>query len=86
MVSVIIPVYNAEKYIKECLDSLLGQTYPDFEILCVDDGSKDRSLEILRKYEGQDDTGKPVCGRGKECGHGTGEGKIPVVFGCRRLF
>lgn len=53
-VSVIIPVYNAEKYIKECIDSLLKQTYPDFEIICVDDGSQDRSLEILREYEKQD--------------------------------
>lgn len=54
MVSVIIPVYNAENYIEECLDSLLGQTYPDFEVICVDDGSKDRSLEILRGYETRD--------------------------------
>lgn len=54
MVSVIIPVYNAGKYIEECLDSLLHQTYPDFEIICVDDGSTDRSLEILRGYEKQD--------------------------------
>lgn len=53
-VTVIIPVYNAEKYIEECLDSLLRQTYLDFEIVCVDDGSTDRSLEILRRYEAQD--------------------------------
>lgn len=54
MVSVIIPVYNAEKYINECLDSLLRQTYFDFEIICVDDGSSDRSLEILHRYKQQD--------------------------------
>lgn len=54
MVSVIIPVYNAEKYINECLDSLLRQTYSDFEIICVDDGSSDRSLEILHRYKQQD--------------------------------
>lgn len=53
-VSVIIPVYNAENYIKECMDSLLGQSCGDFEAICVDDGSKDRSLEILRAYEKQD--------------------------------
>lgn len=53
-VSVIIPVYNAEKYIEKCLDSLLRQTYSEFEIICVDDGSNDSSLEILRKYERQD--------------------------------
>lgn len=55
IVSVIIPVYNAERYIEECLDSLLGQTYRDFEIICVDDGSQDHSLEILRRYEKQDE-------------------------------
>ncbi len=54
MVSIIIPVYNAERYIKECLDSLLRQTYPDFEIICVDDGSQDDSLKILREYEKRD--------------------------------
>lgn len=55
VVSIVIPVYNAEKYIEECLDSLLRQTYSDFEIICVDDGSQDRSLEILREYEARDE-------------------------------
>ncbi len=55
MVSIIIPVYNAEEYIEECLDSLLGQTYRDFELICVDDGSTDHSLKILRRYEAQDE-------------------------------
>lgn len=54
LVSIVIPVYNAEKYIEECLDSLLRQTYSDFEIICVDDGSTDCSLEILREYEKRD--------------------------------
>lgn len=54
MVSVVIPVYNAERYIEECLDSLLRQTCSDFEVICVDDGSGDRSLEILRSYEKRD--------------------------------
>ena len=54
MVSIVIPVYNAEKYIEECLDSLLRQTYSDFEIICVEDGSQDHSLEILREYEERD--------------------------------
>lgn len=53
-VSIIIPVYNAEKFIKECIDSLLRQTCSDFEIICVDDGSQDHSLEILRRCENQD--------------------------------
>lgn len=49
-ISVIIPVYNEEKYIHECMDSLLNQTYSDFEIICVDDGSTDESLQILQEY------------------------------------
>lgn len=51
MISVIIPVYNDEKNIRECLDSVLHQSYADFEVICVDDGSTDHSLNILREYE-----------------------------------
>ena len=54
LISVIIPVYNAEKYICQCLNSLINQTFKDFEIICVDDGSTDRSLLILESYEKQD--------------------------------
>lgn len=50
-ISVIIPAYNEEKYISRCLDSLLEQTYEDFEIIAIDDGSKDKTLEILKSYE-----------------------------------
>ena len=53
-ISVIVPVYNAEKYLKTCLDSLISQTYTNFEVLCVDDGSTDHSLNILRFYEKKD--------------------------------
>lgn len=53
-VSVIIPVYNVEQYLRECLDSVLGQTLKEIEVICVDDGSTDRSLDILREYEKQD--------------------------------
>lgn len=49
-ISVIIPVYNAEQYLRQCLDSLLEQTYKNFEVICVDDGSTDDSLDILQKY------------------------------------
>lgn len=54
-VSVIIPVYNVEKYLKECLDSVVNQTLKDIEILCINDGSTDNSLAILKEYEKQDD-------------------------------
>ena len=53
MISVIIPVYNAEQYIKRCLNSVLNQTFNDYEIIMVNDGSTDGSLEILKKYESQ---------------------------------
>ena len=53
-VSIIIPVYNAEKYISKCLDSILNQTEKDFEIIIIDDGSQDRSLERC-KYYGKND-------------------------------
>ena len=50
-VSVIIPVYNSEKFLKFCIESVLNQSYSDIEIITVDDGSTDESLKILRKYE-----------------------------------
>lgn len=53
-ISVVIPVYNVEKYLKECLDSIINQTLSDVEIICVDDGSTDSSLEILREYAEKD--------------------------------
>ena len=49
-ISVIVPVYNGEAYLKECLDSILAQTLKDIEVICVDDGSTDSSLEILKDY------------------------------------
>lgn len=53
-ISVIIPVYNSEKYLAECLDSVLDQTFRNMEILLVDDGSTDSSPEICREYAGKD--------------------------------
>jgi Glycosyltransferases involved in cell wall biogenesis len=54
-ISVVIPVYNVEKYLEECLDSVISQTLRDIEIICVNDGSTDNSLEILKGYQKQDD-------------------------------
>lgn len=53
-VSVIIPVYNAEEFLEECLNSVINQTLKEIEIICVDDGSKDQSLNILEKYAQKD--------------------------------
>lgn len=54
-ISIIVPVYNAEKYLGQCLESLLNQTYRDIEIVCVNDGSTDSSLELLKKYAQKDE-------------------------------
>lgn len=49
-ISVIIPIYNAEKYLEECLNSVLCQSLSEIEVICIDDGSIDRSLQILEEY------------------------------------
>ena len=49
-ISIIIPCYNIEKYLNKCLMSLFDQTFKDFEIICIDDGSSDDTLNILNKY------------------------------------
>lgn len=51
MISIIVPVYNAEKFIRETVQSVLDQTYKDFELLLVDDCSKDRSVEVIESIE-----------------------------------
>jgi len=51
LISIIIPVYNVEQYLCGCLDSIVEQTFSDYEIICVNDGSTDNSLAILREYE-----------------------------------
>jgi len=54
-ISVIIPIYNCEKYIKECLSSLFEQTFKNFEIICINDGSTDNTLKILKEFKELDD-------------------------------
>lgn len=54
-ISVIVPVFNAEKYLKMCLNSLVSQTLKNIEIICIDDGSTDNSLAILDKFKSKDD-------------------------------
>ena len=53
-ISIIIPVYNNKQYLKECLNSIVNQTYKDLEIICVNDGSTDDSLAVLEEYAQKD--------------------------------
>ena len=59
-ISIVIPVYNTEKYLRQCLDSVVNQTLKDIEIICVNDGSTDNSLNILKEYMAQDNRIKVV--------------------------
>ena len=54
LISVIIPVYNMEKYLKRCVDSIIAQDYENLQIILVNDGSKDNSIKIIRDYEKKD--------------------------------
>lgn len=68
-VSVIIPVYNAEKHLRQCLESVINQTLEDIEIICIDDGSTDRSAKILQSYAEEDS--RVIFFRQKNQGAGT---------------
>ena len=64
-VSIIVPVYQVEKYIRQCVDSILAQTFTDFELILVDDGSKDRSGQICDEYAGMDKRVKVIHQKNK---------------------
>lgn len=54
LITILVPCYNVEKYVDECLSSIQKQTYDNLEVLCINDGSTDNTLNILRKYEASD--------------------------------
>lgn len=72
--SIIIPVYNVESYLVQCLDSVLEQTLKDFEVICVNDGSTDNSLQILEKYASKDERIKIINqeNQGLSCARNSG--------------
>lgn len=71
LISIIVPVYNSEKYLRDCLDSILRQSLKDFELICVDDGSKDNSPQILLDYSDKDSRIRVVLNSHVEgCGAG----------------
>ena len=59
-ISILVAVYNAEQYLRQCLNSLVSQTFQDIEIICVDDASTDSSLSILKEYAVKDNRVKVV--------------------------
>ena len=65
LLSVIIPVYNVEPYLEQCLDSVVNQTYKNLEIICINDGSTDNSLKILEKYQKKDNRMKIIDQKNK---------------------
>ena len=79
-ISVIIPVYNTEAHLNACLDGVLSQNIPNLEVICVDDGSTDRSLEVLHEYAARDPRvvvltqKKFLCRRGPQPRPGGGPG------------
>lgn len=50
--SIIVPIYNVESFLKECIDSVLLQDFQDYELICINDGSTDNSLEVLKSFHG----------------------------------
>lgn len=75
LVSIVMPVYNVQDFLKECLDSVVNQTMKELEIICVDDGSTDNSLNILKEYQKKDSRikviSKPNSGYGNTMNVGT---------------
>jgi glycosyltransferase involved in cell wall biosynthesis/SAM-dependent methyltransferase len=74
LISVIMPVYNAEKHLQVCLDSVVNQTLKDIEIICVNDGSTDNSLNILEKYQQKDDRIKIITQENQGAGVARNQG------------
>lgn len=74
LVSVVIPVHNGEKYLRECLDTVVGQTLKDLEIICVNDGSTDSSLGILEEYAVRDPRMKIVSQEASNAGRARNTG------------
>ena len=73
-ISIIVPVYNVEEYLKECLDSLINQTLREIEIICIDDGSTDNSLKILQEYAQKDNRIKVLTQKNKKQGAARNRG------------
>jgi len=78
--SCVVPVYNGEKYIRECLESILGQKFSGFEVIVVDDGSTDGTLDVLKRIEGIRVVKSKHVGRSAVRNIGMSKAKADVVF------
>lgn len=91
-VSVIVPVYNAQEHLAQCIDSILAQTMRSFELICVDDGSTDRSVDIIREYQSRDKRVKLLqqknlyAGIARNHGMETAEGKYLLFLDADDFF
>ncbi len=84
LVSVVIPVYNGEKTLKECLDSVVNQTYENYEVIVVDNNSTDSTKEIISQYEKAKYVfeGKPGRGAARNAGIDNSHGEIIAMIDC----
>ena len=73
-VSILVPCYNVEKYIRQCMDSIVNQTLKDIEIICINDGSKDKTLSILQEYASKDNRVKIIDKANSGYGHSMNKG------------
>ena len=80
MISVIVPVYNSENYIRRCVNSILAQSYTNWELYLIDDGSKDNSLNIIKEFEKSDSRIKAIHQENKGAGAARNKG-ISLVKG-----
>lgn len=74
LISIVIPVYNMEKYLTQCLESVISQTYHNLEIICINDGSTDNSLKILKKFQQKDNRIKVYTQKNKGSGIARNQG------------
>ena len=86
MVSVIVPVCNTEPFLRQCLDSLLGQSCRSLEVICIDDGSSDGSLEILEEYRARDARVRVIrqehCGKSVALNRGIEQARGEYLYFC----
>ena len=80
-ISIIVPVYQVEKYLNECIDSILAQTFTDFELILVDDGSPDNCPALCDAAAKRDSRVRVIHKHSPQCGSGCSTGKLDRICG-----